>query len=338
MPYGAQVKYGIARQINVGSYVTAAGSFHHVPLVSEDVGFEKEEVISQNLIGRFEQGAAFDGVAAVRGTIEFEPLPKVLGAILMSVIGRAQTAVVSGSVSALTFLPRTADFSALFPNDPITVYKHFIDANSGEHFYDCQFGQLELTFAQGQLARARATVVGGQRVATGIGSLALPLDTAEAGQGWLWDVTSVSFGGAAIGNFSELTVAINEGLAPVYTLNGTLTPYKYAREAFREVTVSGNMLFDTRSLFNDFITGTQRQLIITARNTRTAIQSGYYPTLTIDVPQLKLTVYKPAVSGPGEVSVPITGRGVIDPSSAYVVKVSLVNTYFIAASSGSSPY
>lgn len=338
MPYGAQVKYGIAKQLNVGSYVSAAGSFHHLPLVSEDVGYEKEEVVSQNLIGRFEQGAAFDGIAIVRGTIDFEPLPKALGAILTAVVGPAQTAVVSGSLSGLTFLPRTADFNSLLVNNPFTIYKHFTDANSAEHFYDCQFGQLEVTYAQGQLSRARATVVGGQRSLNGIGSLALPLDTAEAGQGWLWDVCSISFGGAAIQNMSEVTVSLNEGIEPVYTLNGTLTPYKYGRSTFREVTVSGNMLFDSRSLFNDFIAGTQRQLIITARNTRTAIQSGFYPTFTIDVPQLKLTAVKPPVSGPGEVSIPFTGRGVIDPSSSYSIKFSLINTYFIAAASGSTPY
>lgn len=338
MPYGAQIKFGIARQTNAGSFTTAAGSFHHLPLVSEDVGFEKEEVISQNLIGRFEQGAAFDGVASVRGTIEFEPLPKSLGAVLMAVIGRAQTAAVSGTLSTLGFVPRTADFSAILVNDPITIYKQYADASSAEHFYDCQFGQVEFTFSQGQLARTRATVIGGLRAATGIGSLNLPLDIGEAGQGWLWDVCSVSFGGAAIQNMSEVTVALNEGIAPVFTLNGTLTPYKYSRESFREVTVNGNMLFDSRSLFNDFIAGTQRQLIITARNTRTAIQSGFFPTITLDVPQLKLTAVKPATQGPGEVSIPFTGRGVIDPSSAYSFKVTLMNTYFIAAASGSSPY
>lgn len=340
MPYGAQIKYGIARQVTVNSWVLTAGSFHHLPLVSEDVGYEKEEVVSENLLGRFEQGAAFDGVALVRGTIDFEPLPKSLGAILTSVFGPVpnSTAVVSGSVSALTFLPRTADFNSLLVNNPITVYKQFADANSAELFYDCQFGQLELTFAQGSLARARATVVGGQRLVGGLGSLNLPLDTGEAGQGWLWDVTSVSFGGAAIQNMSEITVSLNEGIEPVYTLNGTLTPYKYARGSFREITVNGNMLFDSRSLFNDFIAGTQRQLIITARNTRTAIQSGYYPTITIDVPQLKLTAVKPAVNGPGEVSIPFTGRGVLDPSSAYSIKIALMNSYFITATSGSSPY
>jgi hypothetical protein len=341
MPYGAQIKFGIARQTatNSAGAVTIAGSFHHVPLVSEDVGYEKSEIISENLIGRFEQGAVFDGTAIVQGTIEFEPLPKSLGAILTAICGPCATgsAVVSGSTNFLPFVPRTSDTGSGMVLNPMTIYKQFSDSNSAEQFYDCQIGQLEFTFAQGALARARATVVGGNRTVA-IGSLALPLDTAEAGQGWLWDVTSISMGGGAISNLSEITVALNEGVEPVYTLNGTLTPYKYARGSFREVTVSGTALFDSRSLFNDFIAGTQRQLLITSRNTRYAIQSGYFPTFTIDIPQLKITEMKPGASGPGELQVSFTGRGVVDPSSSYSIKYTLLSSYFIAANSGSSPY
>jgi hypothetical protein len=307
--------------------------------VSEDLGYEKSEIISENLIGRFEQGAVFDGTALVQGTIEFEPLPKSLGAILTAVCGPCATgsAAVSGGLNFLPFIPRTADFGNGSVLNPFTVYKQFSDANSGEQFFDCQFGQLEFTFAQGALSRARATVVGGNRT-VGIGSLNLPLDTGEAGQGWLWDVTSISLGAGAISNLSEITVSLNEGVEPIYALNGTLTPYKYARGSFREVTVSGTALFDSRSLFNDFIAGTQRQLLITSRNTRTAIQSGYFPTFVIDVPQLKITEMKPGASGPGELQVSFTGRGVVDPSSGYSIKFTLLNTYFLAATSGSSPY
>ena len=67
MPYGAQAYIGIARQTNVGSanLVSTISSYHHVPVRSSDVGYEKQEVISQNLTGRFSQGATYDGVATV---------------------------------------------------------------------------------------------------------------------------------------------------------------------------------------------------------------------------------------------------------------------------------
>lgn len=328
MSYGAQIKFGIARQTAAGSgnAATAAGSFHHFPLVSEDVGLEKEEVVSGNLTGRFEQGAVYDGTNRIAGTIEFEPTPKALGAVLTALCS-TPVSVSSGSLRTLSFLPSAQDYSATLIQQPFTIYKQFTDATSAEHYFDAQFSQLEITFAQGQLLRARATVAGGARAATGIGSLALPLDTQDLQLGLLWDATSISYGGSGVSNYSELTVALNEAIEPLYSLNGTLAPYKYTRSGFREVTVNGTMYFADRSALNDFVTGTQRRLIVHAQARKAEIQSGYYASLTVDVPQMKITQFKPGASGPGEVSVSFTARGVLDPSSSYSIKYTLINTY-----------
>lgn len=328
MPYGAQIKFGMARQTAVGSgnAVTAPGSFHHIPLTGQGVTLQKEEVISQNLTGRFEQGASYDGVNRVNGTIEYEATPKALGLMLLAGMS-APASVTSGSLRTLTYFPRTVDFNASVINEPMTLYQQFTDANSGEHFFDCQVGQLEFSFAQGQLLRARATVAGGSRAATGIGSLALTLDTGDLGLGFLWDASSISWGGAGIGNASELTITINENIDALYTLNGTLSPYKFTRTGFREVTVNGNFYFDSRSIFNDFISGTQRRLLVTSQARKTQIQSGFYATFILDVPNLKLTQFTPNVNGPGEVSASFTGRGVIDASSNYTVGATLITTY-----------
>lgn len=334
MSYGAQLKFGIARQVSVGSgaavgSATQAGSFHHIPLISENVGLTKDEVISGNLTGRFEEGAVYDGVSKIDGPIEFEVTPKALGAILALTLGNPTSAsvVVSGSLRTFAFLPRSQDYSALFCNEPFTIYKQWSDANSGEWYYDCQMGQLDISFAQGALMRATAQVVGGSRVATGVGSIGIPLDTADLSLGFLWDATSISWGGNGVGNKSQITVSINEAIAPLYSLNGTLAPYKFTREGFRQVTVNGTMFFDTRSEYNDFISGTQRRLVLTSQARKTQIQSGYYAQLEIDIPQLKITQFKPGTQGPGEVSVQFTGRGVVDPSSAYAIKATLTNTY-----------
>lgn len=331
MSYGAQIKFGIARQTAVGSGsgTTAAGSFHHFPLISEDVGLEKDEVLSENLTGRFEQGASYDGVNRVAGTIAFEPTPKSLGSVLTAVFGPAISAT-SGSLRTLSFLPSTSDYSAIAIQEPYTVYKQWVDASSAECYFDCQFGQIEFTFAQGQLLRAQATVSGGSRVATGIGSLGLTLDTADLQLGLLWDSTSISYGGVAASQYSEITIALNENIEPLYTLNGTLSPYKFTRTGFREVTVNGTMYFADRAALNDFVIGATKRLLVSAQARKTQIQSGYYATLTIDVPALKISQFKPGVTGPGEVSVNFTGRGTLDTTSNYSMKVILINTYGLA--------
>jgi hypothetical protein len=68
-------------------------------------------------------------------------------------------------------------------------------------------------------------------------------------------------------------------------------------------------------------------LVITSINTVAAIQSGYFNTLTLDVPQAKLTAFKPSVSGPGELAVPFTMRGVLDPTSLYAFQAIMVTTW-----------
>lgn len=327
MSYGAQLKFGIARQTNAGSYNTTATSFHGFALTAEQVGLEKEELISQNLTGRFEQGAVYDGVANVAGTIDFELTPRNLGIALAAAVNYSPATVTSGSVKAYTFLPNTQDYSATLVKAPFTIYKQFTDAQSAELFYDAQFGQLSFTVAQGAFVKGQLTQAGGTRLSTGTGSASVMPDATDVGVLYPWNVASISYGGTGIADYSEITVSLNESIDPLYTINGTLAPYKYTRSAFREVTVNGTMYMTDRSVLNNFAAGTQARLLITVVNTRTAIQSGYYNTLTIDVPQLKVTAFKPGVSGPGEVSVQFTGRGVLDPSSSYAVQYVLTNTY-----------
>jgi hypothetical protein len=325
--YGAQTKLGIARQASVGSWVTDAGSYNPLPFTSDNTALSKEELISQNLIGRFEQGATYDGVSNVAGTLEFEITPRNLVAVLQAAVNNAPTVATSGSVKTRTFLPNTVDFNSTFCKAPYSFYKQFSDATSAELFYDCQFGQLDLIFSTGQFTKGRAAIVGGTRLANGIASLAITPDASDVVILHPWNVASVSVGGAAVLNYSEITVSLNENIAPLRTLNGTLAPFKYTRTGFREVTVSGTLYMSDRQILNDFVAGTVRRLLITSISTRSSIQSGYYDSLVVDVPQMKYTAVPLPVNGPGEVSVSFTGRGTIDPSSGYSVQFTHTSTF-----------
>jgi|SRR6185503_10013517 len=329
MSYGAQAKIGFARQTNPGSYViatTVPTSYHAMGFVSHDIGLEKEELISQNLIGRFEQGATYSGVSRVNGTIEFEATPRNILTALGLAVNHVAATVNSASIRSWTFLPNTVDYDSSYVKAPWSMYSQFSDAQSADLFYDMQFGQLDFVISQGQFTRGRLQCVGGNRVATGVGSANIVPDASDAGRLFPWNVASISYGGSALLTASDITVSLNENIEGLYTINGTLTPFKYTRTGFREVTVNGTFYMTDRSMLNNFITDTQGRLLVTLVSTIAAVQSGYYNTLTIDVPQLKITAFKPPVSGPGEVSVPFTGRGVIDPSSSYALQFTLINT------------
>lgn len=327
MSYGAQIKFGIARQASEGAAVSVATSFHPIPLLSEDIGWEYNELISENLTGRFEQGASFIGASKINGTMEFEVTPRNIGAVLAAVVNHNPATVTSGTTKFYTFLPNTADFSATLVKAPFTIYKQFSDANSAEQFFDCQFSQLEVTVAQGQFLKSRAAVTYGKRSVNGVGSLNVVPDAADVGRLFPWNVSSVSYGGAGLSTMSEVTVSLNENIEALSSINGSTDPFKAARSSFREVTVNGTFYMTDRSILNNFTSGTQQRLLLTLTSTVAAVQSGYFNQLTIDVPQLKITQFKPGASGPGEVSVSFTGRGVIDPSSAYSVQYVLTNSY-----------
>jgi len=327
MSYGAQIKFGIARQTAGATPVTVATSFHGFALASEDVGLEKDELVSRNLTGNFAEGAVYDGVSRVLGTIEFEPTPRNLHAALAASVFHTPVSVTSASLRTLTWLPNTVDYDSTYVKAPFTVYKQFSDANTADQFYDVQFGQLEFNIANGQFLKGRLTAVGGKRTAAGVGSAAIAPDLADVGVLYPWNVCSISIGGTAVGEYSDITVQLNENIDALYTVNGTLDPFKFTRTDFRQVTVSGTLYQINRNRLDDFAAGTQRRLLITLMNTRTAIQSGYFNYMQIDVPQMKITQCKPGASGPGEVQIGFNARAVVDAASAYVIQFTTITTW-----------
>lgn len=327
MTYGAQTKIGIARQAAANSWVVAPTSFHGIAFTSEDIGYESQELVSANLTGRFEEGAVYPGLSNIAGTIECEMTPRSIGASLAACLNHVPVSVSSASIRTLTFLPNTQDFSSTLCKAPFTFYKQFSDANSAQLFYDVQFGQIEFAFSQGAFAKLRLTSAGGTLLPNGVGSASIAADFADTGRLFPWNVTSISYNGAGMGENSDITVTVNENIVPIYTINGTLAPFKFTRENFRQITVNGTMYMQDRTFLNNFVNGTQARLVITSINTVAAIQSGYFNTLTLDVPQAKLTAFKPSVSGPGELAVPFTMRGVLDPTSLYAFQAIMVTTW-----------
>lgn len=327
MSYGAQVKLGVARQTNAGSYASDPGSFHGFGFLSEDVGLEKGEVIGQNNNGVFDEGAVYDGPSNVAGTLSFDLTPRNIGAALAMVVNHAPASVTSADIRTLSFLPTTVDFSSTLIKAPWSMYKQWTDAASAEHFYDLQPTGLEITLRQGAFTQGNVSIAGGVRRSTGIGSLDIATGANDRRTLFPWNVASISYGGSAVQNYSDITINVQENIEPLYTINGTLAPFKYTRSTFRQVTVSGNFYLTDRTMLNNFDAGTQARLLVTCINTLAAIQSGYYNTLIIDVPQMKISEFKPGTSGPGEVAVPFTARGVLDPSSNYAIKFTLTTTW-----------
>lgn len=320
MPYGQNASIGIAMQNSFGT-AAAVGSIHQIPLLNEDIGLSQEELISQNLNGRFDEGDAYSGQRQYGGQLECEAQPKALGALLTAVINDPVQTQVASFVQSFVFTPRTSDFDRNIPNRPVSYYKWLAEADSAQLFYDLAGTRLELQQSAGGFLLARVGFVGGKRSV--VASQDLTLDSSRR---WPWNTASLSLGGSAVTDFTDITITHDEGVQARWTLDGSRDANRAKRATSRTIRIAGTLIFESPTELNNFVNETEQSLVLTFRGT-TAIQSGYFNQLQISMPAFKWLDYKPAVRGPGETEVSFTGKADYHPGSGHSVQYTLQNTY-----------
>ena len=315
MAYGQDCNIGISFQNSYGTLLQ--NSVFWIPKLSESINVDKPPLIEQNLRGVFDEGAHHEGANTSGGTLEAEAAPIPLGAMLKCVFGEPTT-VTSDSLYTHTFKPRTSDWDAKAANVPVTIEKQF-GVGSAELHYDMNGSSITLSIANGEFMKASVDFVGG--------SFQQQAETAESYPSttlWTWDATSVSLGGTAKSEIMDLSVTVNENLEAMGTLDGTKTPSRIKRTGFRTVEISGTLKFDNQDEYQEFLNQTERELIAHFEGT-TAVQSGYNESLTMKLPLARHTEFKPAGSGPGEIEVGLSMKGVYSTTSATAIQIDLAN-------------
>lgn len=320
MPYGNDAVIGIAMQNSFGT-VAAVGSIHQVPLLNEDYGLKQEELISQNMNGRFDQGDSYSGKRQYGGTLECEAQPKALGVLLTAAINDP-TVATSGTLKTYTFAPRTGDWGTHSPNRPFTYYKYLAEGGSAQLFYDLCGSRLELQLSEGGFLMARLAAVGGKTSA--VASQALTLDS---GRRWPWNQGSLSLNGTAVGIASDFSLVHDEGINPRWFIDASLSAGRARREQSRTVRVSGTLLFESQAELDNFKNETTQPLVLTVQDTSTAVQSGYFNTLQISIPTFRWTDFPTPIRGPNALEVSFAGRGQYNTGSGHSVRYTLQNTY-----------
>lgn len=322
MPYGQNAGIGIAFQ---NSFGTAAdvGSLFQIPLLSEDVGLAQEELISENLNGRFDEGDAYSGRRSYGGDLEAEAQPLQLGALITSVVNDPTTTNSGTGLATHVWQPRTADWDINIPNRPVSYYKHLKEASStsAQMFYDLCGSRLELQQSEGGFLIARVAYVGGKTSVVGSQNIGL-----DDGKRWPWNQASLSLGGAAVTDFADISITHDEGIDPRHLLDGALVANRIKRTGERTIRVSGTLVFESQQELNNFKNETVQALVLSWRGT-TEIQSGYYNQLTIDIPSFKWLDFKPTIDGPGELEVNFTGKAEYNSGSGTSIQYTLINTY-----------
>ena len=317
MSYGMKTNIGVSFQ---NSYGTAlASSIYWIPFLSEGFAVGKEQIVSEGMTGVFDEGINYEGLNANEGALEVEANPIALGVLFKAMFG-APTTVTSAAYFTHTFKPRTSDFDAYCAQIPVTITKDLGDAGSAHRYYDMAASKLSLSVANGELLKASVEFMGGK-----YSQVAAPAASYPSGKGWTWDVASVSLAGTANGDVSELNIELDEALENKHTLNATKTPSRTKRSGRRTLSVGGTMIFDNQTEYQQFISQTERNLTVHLQG-NVAVQSGYYDSLTLIVPLLRYTEFKPVAGGAEKLEVGFTGKGVYSTTSATALHLILANT------------
>jgi hypothetical protein len=194
-------------------------------------------------------------------------------------------------------------------------------------------------FTDGQANTLEINVVAGAVVKMTVGLICrtTSLDTKSTSTSYYnadaftWDQASFSLmvpssAAIAVKDFEEITISLNNALSGINLLDGTKRRGRIQRDGYREVRVSGTIDLPDLDEYDIFMAQSERKLLMTLRKP-TAMSSGYYETLTIDIPSFRYEGFPVNIGGPGRVTVGFTGRGVYNAGSATTMKITLVNSH-----------
>lgn len=313
--YGMQGHLGMALQESFGTAITA--SFHYFPIISESLNEVIEPLTKEQLKGRFEDGGVVEGMHTIEGEIVHEAHPILIGKIFHAWCGQSSPTL-STSHYTHVFKPRDQDYQAdcAVPPHTFEVYR---DAGSAHQYYDCCVDGFSVEIANGALVRSTMTVVGGQFT-----KVAKTSPSYLTGSEYTWDQTSISIGGTAVDNLSELTITGANALSARHYLDGGKVPGKIKRDGFRMIEVAGTMVFENDTDFDRFRNQTEARLVVTL--TGQECNSGVNCSVEFDIPSFRYNTFPVNIGGPGMIEVGFDGRAIYNEGSGTMIEITVVNT------------
>lgn len=317
MAYSQKSNIGLIFQNSFGT-PGAVTSIHFIPHLSDNVALAIPPMYSENQRGVFDEGDTYEGPRTVAGDLQSEAQPIALGAMLKSIMNLESSTQSLGIYTHL-FKPRTVDFDEVSAGNPVTHYS-YLDTGSAMLFSDLNGTSLEIGIANGELLKSTVSYVGGNFTQN-----ANVAATYSVGRRWTWDQSSLTIATSAQPEIQNLTITLDESLEAQHTLNNSKYPSRIKRTGFRTVAVAGTILFDNQLEYQEFLSQSERELVMTFTG-QTEIQSGYFEVCEIKLPLMRYEEAAPAAEGPGQIAMSVTARGKYSVTSATAMQISLTNT------------
>jgi hypothetical protein len=315
MGYGISGHLGICFQDSFGT--ANVGSFHYFPLISESLVEAIPPLESESIVGRYEAGNVYQGFKEVGGDVVITSHPILLGKLLYAWTFQ-DSSLLGTSEYTHTQIPATTDFDTYAAVPPMTI-EVYRAAGSAHQYYDCLANQLTIAIAHGAIVQTTMSVIGGK-----FAKVVKTTPSYLSGSEYTWDQASISLAGVGFDQFSELTLTMNNRLIGKGTLDGTKTANRVKRDGFRMLEISGTLLFEDDTQFDNFRNATEQRLVVTIEGQDVA--SGYPAKFEADIPSMRFNEHPVNIGGPGLIEASFTAEARYNSGSGHMVKFTVVNS------------
>jgi Phage tail tube protein len=320
MPFGALAHVGIGKETTWGTPVAAN---EYIKFVSEGITEEIEQIVLESLSGVVDEAPSFEGMHNISGDLTFDVYPNVVGHLLRAAFGDPSTTQPDASgnptVYQHEFIPTQANFSNVCALPPYTLEIHR-DLEQAFQYAGAVVNDLTFSFGTDTKVMQGTAAI----IAKKLALIAKTIPSFETTNPFLWNQATITIAGAENKDIQTLQFGVNNNLEGRATLDGTKEISRILRNGKRSFPVS--FTFDLKDLteFNRF--RSQSEVSATIELTGAVISGAYNYKMTIEIPKLRYTTFPINVGGAESLTAQVEGVAKYDSSSAYSMKITLVNT------------
>lgn len=350
MPSGTGSQIALTRSDSLYLSVQSVDRWHN--FVSESLEHTISELEEASITGYKDAPPSHKGLESAAGDVKIVPDPNAMGDWMRGVFGQSSGTVLmqAGSTSTNSnpmgagrpviqhrFLPiqSAVDNRNFLPAYTMMVYK---DLGSAFFFQGaCAYG-MEFNIQAGALLDATVNVMARKVERYARTSSIAALTQVAGSKPWVWDQASIQVSSGQTGfsnlvsntNFESLNIMLNTPIEGVVLLDGTKYNAEYQVNDFRRVSIKGTLSFRSQDEYDAFIAYENRTLRATLRDTRSTSvlgnpASAYFPTLQIDLPQMKYLTWSTPIGGPNRLQTSFTAKAERDTTSLYMIEAFLTN-------------
>ncbi len=320
MKYGQNASLAIGFQSATSTNQFRMPTLQWLPLLSESVSVEQPPLVEQNMHGVFDEGNLHSGPITISGELSVEASPLAVGLLFQSVLGNSYSVRSSNNYYVHLFSPKNQDHNSKFVNHPLAIYKHFHGDSKARVFYDMVASSLELSVANGEFLKLKLGMLGGRFKDTNPVSVTYNYDKPLS-----WQQAKCNINNDLYGDFTQLSIQLDENLEVLHTLDGGKYPSRIQRSGFRTISLQGSARFDNDREYVAFLNQERRSFSLEFESGVT-LSGDVKESVQISLPEIQYVELKPTISGPGPLETEFSAKA-IRQANGNSINITLVNTH-----------